>query len=596
MLKLMAAACVAISSITGVGAVAPAGGAVPAEQTALATYVVQLRTPAPSSPLAGLTIGQQANRLAKPFGGTVTFTYTRVLRGFAVRIPATAATRLAANPLVRSGSRDVVVKASDTQSNATWGLDRSDQRALPLNSTYTYPGDAGAAAHVYIIDTGINANHVEFAGRVGTSRNFVAPLLGSADPNNWADCNGHGTHVASTTAGTTWGIAKKATIHAVRVLDCQGSGSGSAILAGMDWVAKNHQSNAVANMSLGTVGGRSTDIETGARNLVNANVALAVAAGNDNANACNTSPSAEPSVLTTGATTVTDARASFSNYGTCVDLFAPGNGITAANYANNTGSKSLSGTSMASPHAAGALALVRSANSGLNAVQAQAQVVADSTPGVVTSPGTGSPNKLLFVPGGSGTPTDAAPTAAFTSSCSALACSFNGSGSTDDKGISGYAWNFGDGSTGTGVTPSHTYAAGGSYTVTLTVTDTIGQTASTSRTVTASSPGGDAPCTGCTKYSGTLASGAQVYHPGSAGFTWAGGTLKGFLRGPAGSDFDLYLEKYSCVLVCTWGSVAEGSGTTASEDVTYNAASGTYRWRVKAYSGAGSYDFWGQPK
>ncbi|MBI3171909.1 MAG: S8 family serine peptidase, partial [Hydrocarboniphaga effusa] len=327
-------------------------------------------------------------------------------------------------------------------------------------------------------------------------------------------------------------------------------------------------------------------------------VAVAVAGGNDNADACNTSPAAEHTVLTVGATTTSDARASFSNYGTCLDLFAPGDTITGANYSNNTGSTSMSGTSMASPHVAGALALVRGANTALTAAQAQSQLVADTTAGKVTNPGTGSPNKLLYVVNNGGTPVDNPPLAAYTFSCTGLSCSFDGSSSTDDKGIASHNWNFGDSSSGSGVSVSHTYAAGGTYGVTLTVTDTVNQTDTETKSVTITAPGGNAPCTNCTQYSGTLASGAQVYHPGTGGFSFGGGTLKGYLRGPAGTDFDLFLEKKGTNILgqTTWTSVASGETASNNENVSYSAANGTYRWRVKSYSGAGAYDFWGEPK
>jgi serine protease len=532
----------------------------------------------------------------------VLFAYEYAMRGFAANISAAQAQLLALNPLVASVNPDVRMKAVATQNSAVWGIDRSDQRNLPLDGKYSYPDQAGQGAHVYVIDTGLNPNHAEFTGRVGASRNFVAPLLfGSADPNAWADCNGHGTHVSSSATGTSWGIAKKATIHAVRVLDCQGTGSGSAILGGMDWVIANAQQPAVANLSLGTLNGRSTDQETGVRNMVNANIAVAVAAGNDSANACNTSPAAEPAVLTVGATEPNDARASYSNFGTCLDLFAPGSNIVAANYNNNTGSTSMSGTSMASPHVAGALALLRAKTPGLSAASVQNALMSETTANKVTNPGSGSPNKLLYVANSGGTPVDNPPVASFTFTCNNLACSFNGSGSTDDNGIASYGWTFGDGSTGSGATPARTYAAAGTYNVTLTVTDGIGQTGTQTKpvTVTAAGGGGNAPCSNCTKYTGTLASGAQIYHPGSAGFSYSGGTLKGYLRGPAsGADFDLFLEKLGSGLLggSSWSIVSRAETTSSNENISYNAGSGTYRWRVKSYSGAGSYEFYGEPQ
>lgn len=561
-------------------------------------YIVQLRKPLDGSVLSNTSIATQAQSLLTTVGGgQVLHTYEYALRGFAVRISPAQASLLALNPLVASVNPDVQMKAIATQNNPpSYGIDRVDQRDLPLSASYTYADTAGQGAHVYVIDSGLNANHSDFAGRVGTSRNFVGGGLlgtGSVDPANWADCNGHGTHVSGTAVGTVYGVAKKATLHAVRVLDCQGTGSGSAILAGIDWVAANAQQPAVANLSLGTLNGRSTDQETAVRNLVNANVAVAVAAGNDSKSACQTSPAAEPAVLTVGATERTDQMASYSNFGPCLDLFAPGTDILSANYSNNTGSSTLSGTSMASPHVAGALAIKRAQNAAVSAADVQVAVVSDTTPNKVTSPGTGSPNKLLYVPvAGGGTPVDPPPVANFTVSCTNLTCSFNGTGSTDDKGIASYAWAFGDGSNGSGATVSKSYSAAGSYTAALTVTDTVSQTHTKSQTVTVTAPAGTGPCSDCTTKTGTLASGGTAYDPNSSGFASNGGAFKGYLRGAAGTDFDLFLEKYSSGLLAGWSVVARGETTTSSEDVTYSGSAGTYRWRITSYSGAGSYTFY----
>ena len=569
-------------------------------------YIVTLHKPLAGDLLEGLSVEAQAQSLLATIGGgELLHSYEFALRGFAARITPAQADFLATLPLVERVSPDVVMQAIATQNSpASYGIDRVDQRNLPLSGSYVYPDQAGQGAHIYVIDTGLNPNHNEFTGRVGNGRNFVGGGLlgtGSVNPESWTDCNGHGTHVAGTALGTQHGVAKKATIHGVRVLDCQGTGSGSAILAGIDWVAANAQQPAVANLSLGTLNGRSTDQEIAVRNLVNANVAVAVAAGNDSKDACTTSPAAEPAVLTTGATERTDRMASYSNFGTCIDLFAPGTDIISANYNNNTGNSTLSGTSMASPHVAGALAIKRAQNPGLSAASVQNAVVSDTTPGKVTSIGANSPNKLLYVPNTGGpAPTDNPPVASFSFTCNNLACSFNGSASTDDNGISSYSWTFGDGSSATGATPTRTYAAAGTYSVTLTVRDGANQAGTQTRsvTVTAATGGGTAPCTGCTKYTGTLASGAQVYHPGSGGFSYAGGTLKGYLTGPAGTDFDLYLERLGSGLLggSSWSIVARAETNSTNETVTYSAASGTYRWRVKSYSGAGAYTFYGQPQ
>ena len=564
-------------------------------------YIVTLNKPLDRSALANTPVAQQAQvLLAGVGGGQVLHTYEHALRGFAVRLSPSQAALLQLNPLVAAVNPDVEMHAVATQTNPpSYGIDRVDQRDLPLSGSYTYADTAGQGAHVYVIDTGLNPNHTDFTGRVGTSRNFVGGGLlgtGTVDPANWTDCNGHGTHVSGTAVGTVYGVAKKATIHAVRVLDCQGTGSGAAILAGIDWVAANAQQPAVANLSLGTLNGRSTDQETAVRNLVNANVAVAVAAGNDSKSACETSPAAEPTVLTVGATERTDKMASYSNFGTCLDLFAPGTDIISAAYNNNTGSSSLSGTSMASPHVAGALAVKRAQNAATGAAAVQVAVVGDTTANKVTSMGAGSPNKLLYVPvAGGGSPgVDNPPVANFTVSCTNLACSFNGSGSTDDKGIASYAWSFGDSTSGSGATVSKTYAAAGTYTVTLTVTDTTSQTnaRSQSLTVTAAPTGGTSPCSDCTTKTGTVASGGTAYDPSSSGFTSNGGAFKGYLRGPAGSDFDLFLEKFSSGLLGGWSIVARGETTSTNEDVTYTGTAGTYRWRIKSYSGAGTYTFY----
>lgn len=536
-----------------------------------------------------------ARRLSEPLGGSVLYTYDEVLNGFAVRLPALAAEALRALPVVETVRRDVRAFATGEQSGATWGIDRSDQQSLPLDSTYAYPDDAGRDAHVYVIDTGLNADHVEFTGRVGAGRNFVnSGLLGTGtpDPAAWSDCNGHGTHVTSTAAGTTWGIAKKATVHAVRVLNCQGAGSGAAIIAGIDWVAQNAAPLSVANLSLGTLG-QSDALDAAVTRLVESGVSVAVAAGNDSKNACQTSPAAAPAVLTVGATERTDAKASYSNTGTCLDLFAPGSDITAANYSSTTGSQQLSGTSMASPHVAGVLALVRSVDPTLSGAAAQDVVLAGATPGKVTNPGTGSPNLLLWSGVAVDDPSvDRAPTAAFTSTCDGLTCSFDASGSRDDKGVASYAWTFGDGTTGTGRTPSHTYAAVGSRTVTLTVTDTAGQTA----TITAPVAPSTAPCTSCTEYSGTLTGGGTAYPAGTGGFT-ASGTLKGWLRGPSAANFDLTLQRQSCGLLwCSWVDVTSSSTAGSDEQISTSVANGTYRWLITATSGSGAWTFWGSPR
>jgi PKD repeat protein len=423
-----------------------------------------------------------ASRLSGDHGGELGYVYEHAVRGFSVRLPAQAAAALARNPNVAYIEADQVMTIAVTQTNATWGIDRIDQRDLPLSGTYTYDA-TGAGVRTYIIDTGIRNSHQDFGGRASSGYTAINDGRGTDD------CNGHGTHVAGTVGGTVYGVAKQTALIAVRVLNCQGSGTTSGVIAGVDWVTANHIKPAVANMSLG--GGASTTLDNAVANSIAAGVTYAVAAGNSNANACNYSPARVASAITVGATTSSDARASYSNYGSCLDLFAPGSSIKSAWYTSNTATNTISGTSMASPHVAGVAALVLQGSPTASPASVTSAITSNATTGKVTSAGSGSVNRLLymgFTGGGTG---NTPPTASFTFNCSGLTCSFDGSASSDPGGsITGYAWNFGDGTTDTGVTTSHAYASSGTRTVTLTVTDNGGATGSTSKSVSVTAPGG----------------------------------------------------------------------------------------------------------
>jgi serine protease len=330
------------------------------------------------------TIGRQ---MATQHSARFRASFSRVLRGFVVQADDSAIARFLDDERVAYVEMDGYVQASATQTGATWGIDRTDQRDLPLNSSYTYNTTA-SNVHAYIVDTGVLLNHTQFSGRMGNG--FDAVTSGG----NANDCNGHGTHVAGTVGGTTHGIAKGVIIHPVRVLGCDGSGTNSGVIAGMDWVANNHVKPAVANMSLG--GGASTATDDAVTRMVNAGVTVAVAAGNDNSNACNYSPARAASAITVGSTTNTDARSSFSNYGTCLDIFAPGSSITSAWHTGSSATNTISGTSMASPHVAGVAALYLAANPTATPSQVTTAIINASTPNKVTSPQTGSPNRLLY--------------------------------------------------------------------------------------------------------------------------------------------------------------------------------------------------------
>ncbi|MEQ1692248.1 MAG: S8 family peptidase [Gemmatimonas sp.] len=319
---------------------------------------------------------------------TVRHEYNRALRGFSARLTDAEVTRIARDPRVAYVEQDQVFTIDATQTGATWGIDRTDQRNLPLSTTFGYT-NTGAGVKVYIIDTGIRFAHNEFGGRA--SSGFDAVDGGSAD-----DCNGHGTHVAGTVGGTTYGVAKGASLIAVRVLDCSGSGTTSGVIAGIDWVTTNHSAGApaVANMSLG--GGKSTALDNAVSNSIADGVSYAIAAGNSNRDACNFSPARTPAAITVGATTSTDARASYSNYGSCLDIFAPGSSITSSWYTSNSATNTISGTSMATPHVAGVAALYLQGNVSATPSAVRTALVANATAGKVTGAGRNSPNVLLF--------------------------------------------------------------------------------------------------------------------------------------------------------------------------------------------------------
>ncbi|WP_442933735.1 S8 family peptidase [Micromonospora sp. CPCC 205556] len=388
---VVAAAAALSAAVTTPALAAPAGEIRGASAPGAITgsYLVVLKADAvgtANSPAARTAVPDRAADLARRYGGSVADVYSAALTGFSAKMSAGQARRLAADPAVAYVEQDRVLTVQGTQSNPPWGLDRIDQRNLPLNSSFTYPNTA-TNVRAYIIDTGIRTTHTDFGGRASWGTNTV-------DSNN-TDCNGHGTHVAGTVGGTRYGVAKDVRLIAVKVLNCSGSGSTTGVVNGINWVTANAVKPAVANMSLG--GGASSAIDNAVTNSVNSGITYAVAAGNSSANACSYSPARAAAAITVGATTSSDARASYSNYGSCVDIFAPGSSILSAWRTSDTASNTISGTSMASPHVAGAAALVLSANPSYSPAQVASYLTTNATPGKVTNPGTGSPNRLLFV-------------------------------------------------------------------------------------------------------------------------------------------------------------------------------------------------------
>ncbi len=328
-----------------------------------------------------------ANELSATYGGKVDKVYRHALNGYSVEMSPKQVETLKHDARIRYIEEDAEVSINQTQSGATWGLDRIDQRDRPLNSTYTYTA-TGSGVNAYIIDTGVRRTHSQFGSRAFVGYDAIG------DGQNSNDCNGHGTHVAGTVGGSTHGVAKSVRLYAVRVLNCSGSGTNSGVIAGVDWVTANHVKPAVANMSLG--GGASTALDSAVNNSINAGVIYVVAAGNSNTNACNSSPARVPAAITVGSTTSTDARSSFSNYGSCLDIFAPGSSITSTWHTSNTATNTISGTSMAAPHVAGVAALYLQNNTTASNNTVRNAIVNSASANKLSSIGTGSPNLLLY--------------------------------------------------------------------------------------------------------------------------------------------------------------------------------------------------------
>ncbi|MDC4296471.1 S8 family peptidase [Acinetobacter baumannii] len=329
--------------------------------------------------------------IAKQHAGKVLQSYDTVLKGFAIYLPDTAGTAfieaMKKNPQVLSVESDTIVNIdATTQSNPDWGLDRIDQKALPLNSAYSYL-QTGSGTTAYIVDTGILSSHQEFSGRV------LSGYTAISDGNGTTDCNGHGTHVAGTVGGTTYGVAKNVNLVPIRILGCDGSGASSNVIAGLDWILKNGKKPAVVNMSLG--GATSSSLDSAVENLYNNGYVMVVAAGNSNTDACTSSPARVSKAITVAATDNTDTRASYSNYGSCVDIFAPGSQINSSWIGNNTATKILNGTSMATPHVAGVVAEMLQSTPTASPQTISTNLLNQASSNVVKNP-SGSPNRLLY--------------------------------------------------------------------------------------------------------------------------------------------------------------------------------------------------------
>jgi subtilisin family serine protease len=583
---------------TAVGMATPAAAAegsvlyAGAADTIKDSYVVVFR----DSVSAQGVDNQVATTTAK-YGGQARYTYRAALHGYSATMTEQQARRVAADPAVAYVQQDRVVRIQDVQPNPpSWGLDRSDQRDLPLDNSYThFPAGTGNVT-AYVIDTGIRTTHQTFGGRAVWGTNTTG------DGNN-TDCNGHGTHVAGTIGGSQYGLAKNVRLVAVKVLNCAGTGSFAGVAQGVDYVTQQHAAGApaVANMSLGAQG---SDVatENAVRNSIADGVVYAIASGNSNANACNFTPARVTEALTVNASTQADARASFSNFGTCTDIFAPGQSIVSSWSTSDTATNNISGTSMATPHVAGAAALILAANPGATPAQVATTMLNNSTPDKITSPGTGSPNRLLFTAPNPnpGVPSVGNPGPQSGTVGTPVSLQLSASGGTPP-----YTWS------ATGLPPglsinassgliSGTPTTAGTFNVTATARDSANQAGSTSFTWTIGNPGsGCAPVTngadvpirdlatsnspitiaGCSGNAGASATiEVHIVH------TWIGDLVVDLVA-PDGTVYNLHNRS---------GGSADNINQTYTRNLSGEVANGTWNLRVRdaAFFDTGRIDSW----
>lgn len=543
-------------------------------------YIVVLKSPGEIG-----TADDVASALTDEIGGDVLNTFNSAISGYSAILSEEEALTIASDERVEYVEQAQTFYAIGEQvSPPNWGDDRIDQRDLPLDQRYAYPDSAGEGVNVYIVDTGIRSTHSEFTGRIRPGYDAVT-AGGSAQ-----DCNGHGTHVAGTAAGSTYGVAKKATVYPVRVLNCQGSGSSADIIEAIEWLTENAVKPATANYSIGcSTACSSPATDQAVKNLVASGVTWVQAAGNSNDDACRYSPQLVPEGITVGNSTRTDGKAASSSWGSCLDVWAPGTDILSSWYTGDDVTRSATGTSMASPHTTGATALYLGEHPAATPAQVQAALVDNASTGKLSGLDAASPNRLLYTAFLADTPAPVAVDLAAIDDQTGkvgqainLAVAVTGGTSPYTFTATGLPAGLTISASTGAITGTPTAAATSNVTVTVKDAGSPASTdsASFTFTVTAVDP---AVCSGTPTASGTLSDGQQV---ASRSFTRSSGAMEVCLDGPTGTDFDVYLQKQSWY---GWSTVAQGTSADADEKFTYSATSGTYRLVVKSYSGSGAY-------